>query len=79
MARAQIPPADFAVFSGCGEDVVVTVPDDGFDGASVYAWADLVARHGVGTRWGSGGGVVAISAGAGEVEDPELLFRASCC
>ena len=78
MTRAEIPPADFAVLGGGGEDVVVAIPDDGFDGASVHAWADFVACHSVGPRWRSGGGVVAVSAAAGEVENPELLFRASC-
>lgn len=48
--RSQIPPSDLAVFGGGGEDVVVLVPNDGFDGALVDAGADFVARCRPGAR-----------------------------
>ena len=43
---AQVPPADFLVFGGGDEDVGVARPDDTFDGAEVFAGADLVGRWG---------------------------------
>lgn len=77
MTGAEVPPADFAIFGGGGEDVVVSVPDDGFDSAAVDARADFVAC-GIGVGLGScGGGGGAVVAAAGEVEDAEFLFRAS--
>lgn len=77
MSGAEVPPADFAVFGGGGEDIVISVPNDGFDGATVYAWADFVACWvgvGLGSCGRRGGAVVAA---AGEVEDAEFLFHAS--
>lgn len=77
MSGAEVPPADFAVFGGGGEDIVVFVPDNGFDGATVDARADFVACW-VGVGLGScGGGGGAVVAAAGEVEDAEFLFHAS--
>ena len=43
---AEIPPADFAVVSGCCEDVVVAIPDDRFDDAAVDAGTDFIACRG---------------------------------
>lgn len=78
MSRAEVPPADFAVFGGGGEDVVVSVPDDRFDGAAVDARADFVACW-VGVRLGScGGRGRAVVAATGEIKDAEFLFRTSC-
>ena len=56
VSRSQIPPSDLAIFGRGGEDVVVLVPDDRFDGALVNAGADFVARR----RGGSGISVVRI-------------------
>lgn len=83
VAGAEVPPADFAVFGGGREDVIILVPDDGLDGAAVDAGADLVAGEGcsavvtVGGRWEGGRRAVAVAAAAAaarEVEDAQLLL-----
>lgn len=86
VSRAQIPPADLSVLSRRGEDVVIAVPDDGFDGAAMHAGADLVARRcacACSGRLGRRGGrqrrrgTAAVAAAAREVEDAELFLEAA--
>ena len=43
MTRAEVPPAGCFVFGGCGEDVIVWVPDDGLYGEGVLVGSDFDA------------------------------------
>lgn len=81
-SRAEIPPPEGLVIGRRGKDVIVGVPDDGFDRCGVDAGAEFeafdragVAVDGAGRLRGGG----SATAGLSEVEDAKFLLVTTRC